>query len=368
MQNRLTQVLNAGTETDLVYDAVDRVWQTVTGPQSNGTITRLLYDGDRLIEEWDANTGNILRRYVHGVGTDEPLVWYEGATASDATRRYLHADHQGSIIGWSDQASTTAYTYGPYGEPQTWAGSRFRYTGQMAFSDAQVYDYKARAYDPMMGRFLQTDPIGQQDDPNLYAYVKGDPVDRSDPTGMADDDNKQPKEAPVCTGSRVGCGSAGGVDGPSSGYAFVGGSGYSNQKPTNDLAEGRRRMAEERKENGPERDRIVGGALAIATAPLAVGEAAAGEAAYATGLTAHGAERIAGAAATRGGVLNEVGVRAVQVFGRTMTQADGATVKVMQVASERYSVVVASGGRVVTTFERISEKSLLRLAARYGWK
>ena len=26
-----------------------------------------------------------------------------------------------------------------------------------------------------MGRFLQTDPIGQQDDPNLYAYVKDDP-------------------------------------------------------------------------------------------------------------------------------------------------------------------------------------------------
>ena len=115
VQNRLTQVLNAGTETDLVYDAVDRVWQTVTGPQSNGTITRLLYDGDRLIEEWDANSGNILRRYVHGVGVDEPLVWYEGATASDATRRYLHADHQGSIIGWSEVCWYRCWY--PEGEP-----------------------------------------------------------------------------------------------------------------------------------------------------------------------------------------------------------------------------------------------------------
>jgi hypothetical protein len=117
----MTKALAGSTETDLVYDANDRVTQTVTGPVHNGVITRMLYDGDRLIQEWDAVSGTILRRYVHGVGTDEPLVWYEGATVSDATRRYLHADHQGSIVAWSDAAGSTAgntYTYGPYGEPR----------------------------------------------------------------------------------------------------------------------------------------------------------------------------------------------------------------------------------------------------------
>ncbi|MCB1946629.1 MAG: RHS repeat-associated core domain-containing protein, partial [Thauera sp.] len=72
-----------------------------------------------------------------------------------------------------------------FGEPNVTTGVRFRYTGQQYLGGLNLYYYKARFYSPALGRFLQTDPIGTADDLNLYAYVGNNPVNFSDPSGLA---------------------------------------------------------------------------------------------------------------------------------------------------------------------------------------
>jgi len=62
---------------------------------------------------------------------------------------------------------------------------RYQYTGQTWLSDAGLYHYKNRAYHPGLMRFMQTDPIGHSGGINLYAYVGGDPVNATDPWGLA---------------------------------------------------------------------------------------------------------------------------------------------------------------------------------------
>jgi len=110
---------------------------------------------------------------------------------------FYHSDALGSVNYITDSKGSIAatYEYKTYGEPTikdstgkmltgSAIGNPFMFTGREYDFETGLYYYRARYYNPNMGRFLQ-DPIGfRGGDLNLYAYVKNNPVNYRDPYGF----------------------------------------------------------------------------------------------------------------------------------------------------------------------------------------
>ncbi len=185
VENGLRSAVAGATTVSLSYDPLGMLNDLTM----NGVSTKFLYDGPDLIAEYNAS-GTLLRRYVHGIGSDQPLVWYEGSGTSD--RRYFHADERGSVVAVSNNSGvgTVSFKYSPDGGCAIAGSSRFGYTGQAWLNELSLYYYKSRMYSPKVGRFLQPDGIGYAGGMNLYAYVDGDPVNLVDPTGHGPEDGE----------------------------------------------------------------------------------------------------------------------------------------------------------------------------------
>jgi RHS repeat-associated protein len=187
--NLLSKTNSTGT-TQYAWDYENRLI-SAAAPQLDGStpIIRFQYDpfGRRIQKSSPSRTryyvydgANIVAEFNTSGGVDEHLAMQRGATVA-----YYQADALGSITSLS---TGDAYTYDSFGNVTSRTGNvinPYRFTGREWDTETGLYYYRARYYDPSIGRFISEDPIGfKGSGTNYYAYVRNSPIGNIDPTGF----------------------------------------------------------------------------------------------------------------------------------------------------------------------------------------
>ncbi len=106
------------------------------------------------------------------------------------TLYYIHSDHLDTPQVVTNQTQQVVWmgSYEPFGkltESQTNSIELFsRFPGQYLDKESGLYYNYFRDYDPSIGRYIESDPIGLEGGINTYGYVRGNPVNDYDPLGL----------------------------------------------------------------------------------------------------------------------------------------------------------------------------------------
>ncbi len=175
-ENRLIKAEKGSAKLEFVYDYMGR---RVEKKVYNGTTLtshiRFVYDGYKLVEELNGLSNNaVMRRYTwQPVMMDVPLTVFDAAASKTYT---YHADANKNITDLTDSAGVNVahYEYSPFGQLVKSGGSYaatnvFTWSGEYLDRETGLVYYNFREYDPLLGRWLSRDPIGENGGINLYA-------------------------------------------------------------------------------------------------------------------------------------------------------------------------------------------------------
>jgi RHS repeat-associated protein len=140
-----------------------------------------------------ATPGQVWKSY-YSTGAGQVVRVQDNAGMGGSGLFWLYTDHLGSTtvtarIGGFEAALVSTLSYTAWGETRASSGitpTSLRYTGQRE-AEAGLYFYKARWYDPALGRFAQADSIVPEPGSSMgwdrFVYVNNNPVNANDPSG-----------------------------------------------------------------------------------------------------------------------------------------------------------------------------------------
>jgi len=182
-ENKLVRVVSPSNTTNYRYDGLGRrvEKEVIAGTTA---ATKYVYDKEDILLELNGSNA-VVARYTHGPGIDEPLIMEKNGQSF-----YYHADGLGSITDLTNQSGSVVqrYTYSSFGKIESQLDSNFvqpyTFTGRELDAETGLYYYRARYYEPLAGRMIQTDPIGISGGLNLYVYSGNNPINFIDPLGL----------------------------------------------------------------------------------------------------------------------------------------------------------------------------------------
>ncbi len=116
---------------------------------------------------------------------------------SVSATNYLYSlDHIKSVREMTNSAGViqAQYYYSPFGESTKISGleeSDFRFAGYFIHQRSKLCKPIYRLYSPLLGRFINRDPISERGGVNLFAYVANSPTQLTDPIGFMPKDEGQ---------------------------------------------------------------------------------------------------------------------------------------------------------------------------------
>jgi len=179
--------------------------ETISDLPSANSYTVYRYNGDMIwsasakamADESEQSTTNqepgTVSYYLTGDRIDQWLA-KQTVGGGSATLNWYQADRLGSITGIADETgvTTVSTTYSAFGQIQDpdyllQTSTILGFTGREYDSETGLYYYRARYYDPGLGRFISEDPIEfSSGDSNLRRYVRNTPINSADPSGLGE--------------------------------------------------------------------------------------------------------------------------------------------------------------------------------------